>query len=139
MVHRFSTRAIAALMLPLALAIAPGVASAQATTAAAQLQRWQTAAGAPADAARGQKLFATKAGAELSCAACHGLPPTAAARHASTGKPIDALAPAFNAQRFTDQAKVDKWFRRNCKDVFARECSPAEKADLLAYLIGLKP
>ena len=37
----------------------------------------------------------------------------------------------------TDSARVDKWFRRNCKDVLARECSAAEKADVLAYLIGL--
>ncbi len=132
MVYRFSS-GVAALLLVFATA-----ASAQPTSAAAQLQRWQAAAGAPADAARGQALFALEAGHALNCASCHGTPPTAPARHASTGKPIDALAPAFNARRFTDQAKMDKWFRRNCKDVFARECSPAEKADLLAYLIGLK-
>ena len=40
---------------------------------------------------------------------------------------------------FTDTARVDKWFRRNCNDVLQRECSAAEKADVLAYLIGLKP
>ncbi|MFN3630954.1 MAG: DUF1924 domain-containing protein, partial [Casimicrobiaceae bacterium] len=28
--------------------------------------------------------------------------------------------------------------RRNCKDVLSRECSAAEKADVLAYLIRLK-
>jgi hypothetical protein len=48
------------------------------------------------------------------------------------------MAPAFNPQRFTDAAKVDKWFRRNCKDVLARECSAAEKADVLAWLLSLK-
>jgi hypothetical protein len=36
-------------------------------------------------------------------------------------------------------AKVDKWFRRNCNDVLERECSAAEKADVLAYVIQLKP
>ena len=51
---------------------------------------------------------------------------------------IEPLAPAFNAQRFSDLAKADKWFRRNCKDVLARECSAAEKADVLAWLITLK-
>jgi hypothetical protein len=30
-------------------------------------------------------------------------------------------------------------FRRNCKDVLNHECSPGEKADLLAWLISLKP
>ena len=39
----------------------------------------------------------------------------------------------------TDVARVDKWFRRNCNDVLSRECSAAEKADVLAYLNGLKP
>ena len=132
---RFLTTVLAALGVVTSIG-AP--AWAQATTPAAQLQRWQAAAGAPGDAARGQKLFNTKAGNDVSCASCHGSPPTGPSRHASTGKPIDALAPAFNSERFADQAKADKWFRRNCKDVFSRECSAAEKADLMAYLLSLR-
>lgn len=118
---------------------ATGAVQAGDTTAAAQLAHWQSQAGAQAQAERGKAFFGSRHGNELSCASCHGSPPTAAARHASTGKPIAALAPAFNAERFTDTAKVDKWFKRNCKDVLSRECSAAEKADLLAYLVGLKP
>ena len=133
--NRFLTPVLAALGVVTSIG-AP--AWAQATTPAAQLQRWQAAAGAPGDAARGQKLFNTKAGNDVSCASCHGSPPTGPSRHASTGKPIDALAPAFNSERFADQAKADKWFRRNCKDVFSRECSAAEKADLMAYLLSLR-
>ena len=72
-------------------------------------------------------------------ASCHGNPATAPGKHASTGKAIDPLAPAFDPQRFTDTAKVDKWFRRNCKDVLQRECSAGEKADVLAWLVSLKP
>jgi len=53
-------------------------------------------------------------------------------------KAIDPLGPAFNPKAFTDAARVEKWFRRNCKDVLARECSAAENADVLAYLAGLK-
>jgi hypothetical protein len=49
------------------------------------------------------------------------------------------MAPAVNPRVFTDTAKVDKWFRRNCRDVLQRECSAGEKADVLTYLIGLKP
>lgn len=45
----------------------------------------------------------------------------------------------WSAQAFTDTAKVNKWFRRNCKDVLSRECSAGEKADVLAYLLNLKP
>ena len=97
--NRFLTTVLAALGVVTSIG-AP--AWAQATTPAAQLQRWQAAAGAPGDAARGQKLFNTKAGNDVSCASCHGSPPTGPSRHASTGKPIDALAPAFNSERFAD-------------------------------------
>lgn len=69
-----------------------------------------------------------------SCAACHTASPTHPGRHAITGKDIKPLAPAANAERFTDPAKVEKWFRRNCKEVLGRECSAGEKADLLAFL-----
>jgi len=48
------------------------------------------------------------------------------------------LAPAFNPERFVDAAKAEKWFRRNCNDVMARECSAAEKADVIAWLRTLK-
>ena len=49
------------------------------------------------------------------------------------------MAPAVNPERFTDAAKTEKWFRRNCNDVAGRECTPAEKADVLAWLLTLKP
>ena len=109
------------------------------TSPAQQLGHWTTQAGAPAKADRGQALFNNRQGGEWSCASCHGTPPTAQGKHASTGKAIAPLAPAFNARAFTDTAKVDKWFKRNCKDVLSRECSAQEKADVLAYLISLKP
>jgi cytochrome c553 len=96
-------------------------------------------AGAPAVPARGQQLFTTPHGRDWSCASCHGAVPTQTGRHASTAKPIDAMAPAFNAPRFTDAAKSEKWFRRNCNDVVGRECTAGEKADVLAWLLSLKP
>ena len=65
--------------------------------------------------------------------------PVAAGKHASTGKAIEPLAPAANSKAFTDSARVDKWFRRNCKDVLQRECTAAEKADVIAWLLTLKP
>ncbi len=107
------------------------------TTAQQQLQRWQSQSG-PGQAARGQQLFNNKHGGEWSCASCHNAPPTTAGRHASTGKTITALAPAVQPDRFTETAKVDKWFKRNCNDVFKRECSAQEKADFMAYLISLR-
>lgn len=108
------------------------------TTIAQQLAQWSARAGSPGSASRGQVFFSSRHGGEWSCASCHGMPPTGTGKHASTGKAIDPLAPAFNPKAFTDAARVEKWFRRNCKDVLARECSAAEKADVLAYLAGLK-
>jgi hypothetical protein len=87
---------------------------------------------------RGEKFFASKQGKEWSCASCHGAPPTKEGKHASTDKTISPLAPAFNSKRFTDEAKVNKWFKRNCNDVLGRECSSLEKADVMAYLNSLK-
>lgn len=115
-----------------------GTAHAADTSPAAQLAQWSAQAGTPGNAARGQTFFNARHGGEWSCASCHGTPPTTQGKHASTGKPIAPLAPAFNPKAFTDTAKVDKWFRRNCKDVLARECSAGEKADVLAYLNSLK-
>lgn len=58
-------------------------------------------------------------------------------KHSVTGKPIDPLAPAANPERFTNPAKVEKWFKRNCKDVLKRECTPQEKGDVLTYLLSI--
>jgi len=121
------------------LAVQPLAAQTADTSAARQLERFSGLAGAPGQPERGRAFFSSTQGGEWSCSSCHGAPPTAAGKHASTGKAIGALAPAFNPKVFTDTARVDKWFRRNCNDVARRECSAAEKADVLAWLISLKP
>ena len=126
-------------LLGLLLAAASWSALAADTSAAEQLARWNSAAGASGNAERGRIFFASQHGREWSCASCHQAPPTKDGKHASTGRRIAPLAPAFNPQAFTETAKVDKWFKRNCKDVLARECTPAEKSDLMAYLLSLKP
>ena len=118
---------------------AAGTSQAADTTAAQQLAHWSAQAGSPGNADKGKVFFTTRHGGEWSCASCHGTPPTAQGKHASTGKPIAPLAPAFNPKAFIDTAKVDKWFRRNCNDVLSRECTAVEKADVLAYLNALKP
>lgn len=103
-----------------------------------QLNVLATQAGRSPNPAQGQKFFNALHGREWSCASCHNALPTGEGKHASTGKAINALAPAYNPERFTDPAKSEKWFRRNCKDVLARECTAAEKADVLAWLVSLK-
>jgi mono/diheme cytochrome c family protein len=107
---------------------------------AAELEAAYTAqSGTSASPARGQELFTTRHGREWSCSSCHGAVPIRAGGHAATGKPIAPLAPAFNTERLTDGAKTEKWFRRNCNDVVGRECSAAEKADVISWLRTLKP
>ncbi len=123
-------------VVPLTLVM--GLAGAWAGTPAEQLTALSAQAGRSPNPVAGQQFFNAKHGREWSCASCHGALPTAEAKHASTGKAIAPLAPVFNPERFTDAAKSEKWFRRNCNDVLARECTAAEKADVLAWLISLK-
>lgn len=109
-----------------------------ATTPADMAARYSAQAGSAASATRGQEFFTGKHGKDWSCASCHTTAPTGEGQHAATGKRIAPLAPAANAERFSDNAKTEKWFRRNCNDVVGRECTPAEKADVLAWLMGQK-
>ena len=114
------------------------VAAAQAVTPDAQLAGYSAQAGVAAAPERGKAFFTGLHGREWSCSSCHGASPTQQGKHASTGKPIAALAPAFNAERFTDTAKTEKWFRRNCNDVMGRECTPVEKGDVLSWLLTFR-
>ena len=107
------------------------------TSPSAQLKYWTDIAGAAANPVTGKLFFTQTHGKEWSCASCHGNPPLNTGKHASTNKVIPALAPSSNADAFTETAKIEKWFRRNCNDVLARECTPQEKANVLAYLISL--
>jgi mono/diheme cytochrome c family protein len=87
-------------------------------------------------AQRGEAFFAQKFGVSEkmpACAACHTEDPRRPGRHAVTGKEIKPMASVANAERFTDPAKVEKWFRRNCKEVVGRDCTPAEKADFVLF------
>jgi hypothetical protein len=95
----------------------------------------------PANAARGEKLFRSKfSGGKNadSCTACHTDNAKAVGSHVKTNKVIDPLAPVAQKDRFTDPAKVEKWFKRNCNDVLGRACSAQEKADFTAYMISIK-
>lgn len=137
--RRLRRGSLARVATAVGLTLILSVAQAADTSPAQQLERWSAQAGVPGLAERGRAFFNARHGGEWSCASCHGNPPTKAGKHASTGKAIDAMAPIANPKAFTDTAKVDKWFRRNCKDVLQRECSAGEKADVLAHLIALKP
>jgi cytochrome c peroxidase len=137
MKHRSRISSLTVGLAGLLCAALAGVA--QAATPAEQAAAYAAQAGAAAQPARGQALFTQKHGREWSCSTCHGAVPVQPGQHAATGKAIAALAPAAQAQRFTDPAKTEKWFRRNCNDVLGRECSAAEKSDVLGWLLTLKP
>ncbi|WP_347989720.1 DUF1924 domain-containing protein [Methylomonas sp. AM2-LC] len=89
------------------------------------------------DAGRGEQFFKARHGGDWSCSSCHTDNPLMPGKHIVTEKEIQPMAPAANAERFTSGAKVDKWFKRNCKDVLSRECTAQEKGDVLSYLLSL--
>lgn len=132
--HRLAAVPVLAVLAGLSLPVA------QAATPAELLTAYEAQAKAPGSPERGQKLFTTNFGRELglSCSSCHGAEPVKNGRDQVTEKSIPPLAPAFNAQRFTDKGKVDTWFRLNCTDVVGRDCSAAEKADVLSWLLTFK-
>lgn len=105
--------------------------------AAYRVEAAREIAGFQPDARRGAEFHARRfAGSAKmpACSSCHTDNPTQAGRHVVTDKTIRPLSPAANGERFTDPAKVEKWFRRNCTEVVGRECSAAEKADFIAFL-----
>lgn len=68
------------------------------------------------------------------CTSCHGTDPRRRGRTLA-GKPIDPVAVSASPARYTDFAKVEKWFKRNCNEVLGRECTAVEKGDWLTYMI----
>ena len=68
-----------------------------------------------------------------SCTSCHGTDPRAPGR-SLTGKAIEPMAASVTPARYTNPAKVEKWFKRNCNEVLGRECTRQEKDDWLAYM-----
>lgn len=120
-------------LFPLALLAAAGLAAAETPH---QIADSYAAAASPQ---RGAEFYARKFGISEkmpACTSCHTDKPDQPGRHVVTGKDIKPLSPAANAERFTDPAKVEKWFRRNCKEVVGRECTSGEKADFIAFVAG---
>ena len=127
---------LSALIIPLASAATPRDDLLASYAAAAK-------AAAPSfsgfSAARGEKLqvgkFTGGKPETPSCTTCHGDNPRSAGR-TPAGKAIEALAVSVTPTRYTDPAKVEKWFKRNCTEVLGRECTPLEKGDWLSYMIS---
>lgn len=76
--------------------------------------------------------------AKVLCRACHVLddnehpdPAHAKKRH------LGAFSPAANPERFRDFDRVNRYFEVNCRMLLKRDCTPAEKGDLITWLLGL--
>lgn len=138
----YSNRTIPLLAAALMLGLSgPGIAGPRES----QLDQWAVAARTadPAfsgfSAERGRALHTqTFTGGKPdtpSCTTCHGKDTRAAGRTLA-GKPIDPVAVSATPMRYTDPAKVEKWFKRNCTEVLGRPCNAREKGDWLAFMLS---
>ena len=107
-----------------------------------QLAGYAKAANAAASgfsAERGKALhtqnFASGKANTPACTSCHGKDTRAAGR-TLVGKQIEPMALSVSPSRYTDPAKVEKWFKRNCTEVLGRECSAQEKGDWLSFMFS---
>jgi cytochrome b len=89
-------------------------------------------------ASEGRRIYVAEHvsdGAKVSCASCHTADPRGRGR-TPAGKVVEPIAPAANPDRLTNRDDVEKWFKRNCKQVMGRECTPEEKGHFLTYILG---
>jgi cytochrome c553 len=89
----------------------------------------------------GKKFFLAeqknRKGDMMSCTTCHTKDPTKTGK-TKAGKAIEPMAVVANKERFTDKAKIEKWFKRNCGDVYDRPCTTQEKGDFIAFMKSVK-
>lgn len=140
-------RNIAAVLLITALALFAGAGLAKAGTTlnprmSAYVDELKKEAGVKEFSAKaGAGLYNAKSrhsvkGEDRSCSTCHTSDPAKSGK-TKVGKVIEPMSPAVNKNRFTDPAKAEKWFKRNCMWVLERECTAAEKGDFITYMLSL--
>ncbi len=87
---------------------------------------------------RGEQIFyaekSDKNGAKISCTTCHQSDLRQKGKNPTTGKIIEPLAPSANATRLTDKMEIEKWLKRNFKQVYGREGTAVEKGDVLEFI-----
>lgn len=104
-----------------------------------QQASYKTTGAGPFSAQKGEQMWQlevvnAKDGKPRSCTTCHGRDLRSEGKHAKTGKLIKPLSPAVNNKRLSSAKKIRKWFKRNCKWTWGRECTPQEKGDFLSYI-----
>jgi Domain of unknown function (DUF1924) len=97
---------------------------------------------AGASAEEGKAFFnrkvKTTSGKEMACASCHTANPADNGKHALTHKTIKPLSPVVNAKRFADFEKVEAKFTQHCTEILGADCTPAEKANYITYVLTEK-
>jgi len=114
-------------------------AAARAATVDERLAEYRSQGAKNFSAQAGERLWNkeftdARTGDRRSCATCHHANLAETGKHAETGKPIKPMKPAVNPERLSDAKKVEKWFLRNCKWTYGRECSAQEKGDILMFI-----
>jgi len=120
------------LVLGLSFLSSPPVANA--TVLDDLIADYQSASGQTLDAKSGEKLWKDKHAQSRSCRTCHGDHLRGPGKHIKTKKKIEAMSPSVNAKRFTKVKFIEKWFKRNCQWTWGRECTAAEKGQILMFL-----
>ncbi|MGE4296136.1 MAG: DUF1924 domain-containing protein [Campylobacterales bacterium] len=103
------------------------------------LNEFKTQGGGPFDAKRGEAAWMQEnliKGEKMSCVTCHGKDLTQGGKHYTSGEAIDPMAPSVTKTRFSDLKHTRKWFKRNCKEVYGRECTPQEKGDFMLFILS---
>ena len=109
--------------------------------AVSRLDEYARVAKQPFSAERGQQLWTQKHShsrdvKQRSCTSCHGSDLSQPGKHQRTGKKINPMSRRTNPAALTDEKKIEKWFKRNCKWTLGRECSVQEKGDVISYLLN---
>jgi len=90
------------------------------------------------DSKRGEEIFTSKhigkKGQEISCTSCHNPDLRQEGKNVFTNKSIKPLSPTVNKERLTSVKEVQKWLRRNFKDVYLEEGDAIQKGDVLYYI-----
>ncbi len=81
------------------------------------------------------RKFKLNNGKEAACASCHTQNPADQGKNIITGKVIAPLSPAVNNKRFKSLDKVEEKFTEHCNEILGTDCTAAEKANYIVYLL----
>lgn len=89
------------------------------------------------DAQRGKTVFfeeqPNEKSGKISCATCHTSDLKKSGK-TTAGKVIEPLAPSVNKKRLNSSKEIEKWLKRNFKQVYGREGTAREKGDVLTFI-----